>query len=140
MTSRPSSSGSKLPVSEGSLQGPAKRQRLSAGTPEGGQANKPMHIGQMSSARADQEGRQMATVCVDYLEARVSKENFVNIQQAIGGLVDELPKQGFTTWLIDTYRQKELPLWYARTRRPGTGWVVRYEQGGTQKGLLCAQF
>ena len=62
MTSRPSSSGSKLPVSEGSLQGPAKRQRLSAGTPEGGQANKPMYIGQLSSARADQERRQMVTV------------------------------------------------------------------------------
>jgi len=32
----------------------------------------------------------MAIVCVGYLEAQVSKENFVNIQQAIGGLVDEL--------------------------------------------------
>jgi hypothetical protein len=69
----------------------------------------------------------MAIVCVGYLEAQVSKGNFVNIQQAIGGLVDELPKEGFTSRLIDTYQQKELPLWYSRTRRPGTGWIVRYQ-------------
>jgi len=67
----------------------------------------------------------MAIVCVVYLEAQVFKENFVNIQQAIGGLVDEL--QGFTSRLINTYRQKELPLCYATTRRPRTGWVVRYQ-------------
>ena len=127
MKSRPGSSGSKLPVSEGPLQGPVKRQRLSGGTPEGGQVNKPTYIGQLGSARAAQEGLHMAIVCVGYLEAQVSKENFVNIQQVIGGLVDELPKKGFTSRLIDTYRQKELPLWYARTRRPGTGWIVRYQ-------------
>jgi hypothetical protein len=33
-------------------------------------------------------------LCVGYLEAQVSKENSVNIQQAIGGLMDELPKGG----------------------------------------------
>lgn len=124
---RPGSSGSKFPVSEGPLQGPAKHQRLSSGTPEGGQANRSTHIGQLTSARAAQEGLQMAIVCVGYLEAQVSKENFVNIQQAIGGLVDELLKEGFTSRLIDSYRQKEPPLWYARTRRPRTGWVVRYQ-------------
>jgi hypothetical protein len=69
----------------------------------------------------------MAIVCVGYLEAQVSKENFVNIQQAIGGLVDELLKEGFTSRLSNTYQQKELPLCYARTRRSRTGWVVRYQ-------------
>jgi hypothetical protein len=69
----------------------------------------------------------MAIVCDGYLETQVSKKNFVNIQQAIGGLWDELPKKGFTSRLINTYQQKELPLWYARMRRPGTGWVVRYQ-------------
>jgi len=41
----------------------------------------------------------MAIVCDGYLETQVSKENFVNIQQAIGGLWDELPKKGFTSRL-----------------------------------------
>jgi hypothetical protein len=86
-----------------------------------------MYIGQLSSAKAAQEGLQTAIVCVDYLEAQVSKENFVNIQQAIGWLVDELCKEGFTSRLTDTYWQKELPLWYATMRRPGTVWVVRYQ-------------
>ena len=61
--------------------------------------NRSIHIGQLSSARAAQEGLQMAIVCVGYLEAQVSQENFVNIQQARGGLVDELLKEGFTSRL-----------------------------------------
>jgi hypothetical protein len=38
-----------------------------------------------------------------YPEIKVSKEDFVGIQRAIGGLVDELPEEGFTPRLIDTY-------------------------------------
>jgi hypothetical protein len=45
----------------------------------------------------------MAVVCDCYPEIKVSKENFVGIQRAIGGLVDELPEEGFTPKLIDTY-------------------------------------
>ena len=37
----------------------------------------------------------MAIVCESYPEVQVSKDNFTNIQQAIGGLVDELPEEGF---------------------------------------------
>jgi hypothetical protein len=48
----------------------------------------------------------MAIVCNSYLEAWVSKENFVNIQLAIGGLVDGLPEEGFTPRLINTYCAK----------------------------------
>ena len=62
-----------------------------------------MYIGQLSSARAAQEGLRMAIFCVGYLEAQVSKQNFVNIQQAIGGLVDELSKERFNSRLIDAY-------------------------------------
>jgi hypothetical protein len=45
----------------------------------------------------------MAIVCDSYPEIKVSKENFVGIQRAIGGLVDELPEEGFTPRFIDTY-------------------------------------
>ena len=69
MKRRQGSSGSKLPVSEGPLRDLPKCQRLSGGTPEGRQANRPMHIGQLSSARAAQEGLWMDIVCVGYLEA-----------------------------------------------------------------------
>jgi len=34
----------------------------------------------------------MAIVCDGYPEIQVSRENFVGIQQTIGGLVDELPE------------------------------------------------
>jgi hypothetical protein len=48
----------------------------------------------------------MAIVCNGYTEDQVYKENFINIQRAIGGLVDELPEEGFTSRSIDTYRAK----------------------------------
>jgi hypothetical protein len=44
----------------------------------------------------------MAIVCDGYLEFQVSRENFVNIQRTIGGLVDGLPGEGFTPKLLDT--------------------------------------
>jgi hypothetical protein len=40
----------------------------------------------------------MAIICDGYAEAQVSKENFINIQRAIGKLVDELHEEGFTSW------------------------------------------
>jgi hypothetical protein len=48
----------------------------------------------------------MAIICDGYPKVQVSKENFVNIQRAIGGLVDWLPEEGFTPTLIDTYWAK----------------------------------
>jgi hypothetical protein len=45
----------------------------------------------------------MAIVCDGYPDIKISKENFVGIQRAIGGLVDELPEEGFTPRLIRTY-------------------------------------
>ena len=43
----------------------------------------------------------MAVVCEGYSESQLSKENFTDIQRAIGRLVDELPEEGFTpSWLI----------------------------------------
>ena len=39
----------------------------------------------------------MAIVCEGYPEGQVAKENFINIQQAIGGSVDELHEEGFTS-------------------------------------------
>jgi hypothetical protein len=48
----------------------------------------------------------MAMVCEGYLEAQVSKDNFHNIQRAIGGLVDELPEEGFPPKLVDMFWTK----------------------------------
>ena len=48
----------------------------------------------------------MAVVCDSHPQVQVSKENFVNIQRAIDGLVDGLPEEGFTHKLIDIYRAK----------------------------------
>jgi len=48
----------------------------------------------------------MAIVCEGYLGVQVSRENFVDIQRAICGLVDELPEEVFTPRFIDTYWTK----------------------------------
>jgi len=45
----------------------------------------------------------MAIVCEGYLGVHVSRENFIDIQRVIRGLVDELPEEGFTPRLTDTY-------------------------------------
>ena len=68
----------------------------------------------------------MAIVCDSYPEIKVSKENFVGIQRAIGGLVDELPEEGFAPRLIDTYWAKGAAILVARTSRTGIG-LVRYQ-------------
>lgn len=48
----------------------------------------------------------MAILCDAYPQVQVYKENFVNIQRAIDGIVDGLPEEGFTHKLIDTCRAK----------------------------------
>ena len=45
-------------------------------------------------------------MCEDYLKSQVSREHFVDIQQAIGWLVDELLEEGFTPRLADSYWSK----------------------------------
>jgi hypothetical protein len=48
----------------------------------------------------------VAVVCEDYPREQISRDNFVNIQRAIGWLVDGLPKEGFTPRLVDSYWSK----------------------------------
>jgi len=105
-TAGPESSESKAPS-----QGPRKHQRPSRGTPEGGQAKRLKQAGQPSYARDPREGIRMAIVCDGYPEILISRENFVNIQRAIGGLVDELPEEEFTTSSLILTVPKGQPLW-----------------------------
>jgi hypothetical protein len=85
---------------------PGKRQWPSGGTPEGGQAKRPKQTGQTSYARAAQEGLRVAIVSADYPREQISRDNFTHIQRAIGRLVDELPEEGFTPRLVDSYWSK----------------------------------
>jgi hypothetical protein len=49
----------------------------------------------------------MAIVGEDWPGIQISRENFVDIQWAIGRLVDELPEEGFTLWLVESCWAKE---------------------------------
>ena len=73
---------------------------------EGGQAKRPKQVGQLGYAGVAQEGVQVAVVCENYPESQISKENFTDIQRVIGRLVDELPEEGFTTRLVNSYWAK----------------------------------
>ena len=48
----------------------------------------------------------MVVVCENYPESQISKETFVDTQWAISQLVDELPEEGFTPKLVDSYCAK----------------------------------
>jgi hypothetical protein len=48
----------------------------------------------------------VAVVGVDYPRSSISRENFWDIQRAIGRLVDELPEEGLTPRLVDSYWTK----------------------------------
>ena len=48
----------------------------------------------------------MAILCDGCPGDQVTRENFVGIQRAIGGLLDELPEEGVIPRLIDTYWTK----------------------------------
>ena len=52
----------------------------------------------------------MAIVCEDYPRGQISRDNFVDIQRAIGRLVDGLPEEGFTPRLVDSYWAKGAPI------------------------------
>ena len=86
--------------------GPSKQQKSARGTPKGGQAKRPKQVGQFSYARVAHEGLRVGVVCKNYPESQISKENFTDSQRAISRLVDELPKEGFTPRLADSYWAK----------------------------------
>jgi hypothetical protein len=48
----------------------------------------------------------VAIVREEYPREQVSRDNFVSIERAIGRLVDELPEEGFTPRLVDSYWSK----------------------------------
>jgi hypothetical protein len=48
----------------------------------------------------------VAVVGDDYPRSSTLRENFLNIQWAIGQLVDELPEEGLTPRLVDSYWTK----------------------------------
>jgi hypothetical protein len=75
-------------------------------TPGGRQVKRPKQTGQLSYDRAAQEGIRMTIVCNDHPEAPISKEDFVEIQRAIGRLADRLPEEEFTPRLFNTYWAK----------------------------------
>jgi hypothetical protein len=56
---------------------------------------------------------------------RSPKRTFVDIQWAIGQLVDELPEKGGSAagWLIPVGLRGQ-PLWSARIRKPANGWLL----------------
>jgi hypothetical protein len=45
----------------------------------------------------------VAIVSADYPREQISRDNFADIQRAIGRFVDELPEEGFTPRLVDSY-------------------------------------
>jgi len=61
----------------------------------------------------------MTIVCNGYLDVQVSKENLINIQRAIVGLVGEFPEERFIPKLSVPIGPKGLPSWYSRTRNLG---------------------
>jgi hypothetical protein len=48
----------------------------------------------------------VAVICENYLGTQISRENFLDIQWAIGRLVDELSEEGFMPKLVDSYWAK----------------------------------
>lgn len=67
----------------------------------GGQAKRFKQAGQPSYAIAARS-IPMAIMCDGYPEIQVSRENFINIQRTIGGLVDGLREEGLTLKFLDT--------------------------------------
>jgi hypothetical protein len=88
------------------LPGQSKQQQSAGGTPEGRQAKRPKQLGQLGYARVAREGLRVAVVGEDYPKSQISWENFLDIQRAIGRLVDELPEEGLTPRLADSYWSK----------------------------------
>jgi hypothetical protein len=75
-------------------------------TPADRQAKRPRSSGQPSYARATHEGLRTAIICDGYPKTQVTKDDFGQIQQVIGGLAYGLPEEEFTPKLVDTFWAK----------------------------------
>ena len=96
----PSNSGPKTPEGSRILQSPGNFQRSSGGTHDTGQAKTAGSNGHLSYIKAPQEVVRAVITYDGYPKVQVSKEKFIDIHLAIGGLVDGLPGEGFTPKLI----------------------------------------
>jgi hypothetical protein len=67
---------------------------------------RPKKITQVSNVKAAQEGLRMTIVCNGCLDVQVSKENLINIQRAVDGLVGAFSEDGFIPKLVGTYWAK----------------------------------
>jgi hypothetical protein len=67
---------------------------------------RPKQGGQIGYARAAREGIRVAVICENHPGTQISRENFLDIQRAIGRLVDELPEEEFIPKLVDSYWAK----------------------------------
>jgi hypothetical protein len=70
----------------------------------------------------------MTIICNGYLDVQVSKENLINIQWPIGGLVGAFPEERFIRKLSVLIEPRGLSSWYARTRKPGIGCGAMYQE------------
>ena len=70
----------------------------------------------------------MAIVCEGYLRVQVSRENFIDIQRVIRGLVVVFLKRDSPPGSLIPTGPKGLPLWFAKTMKPRTGWLERYQR------------
>lgn len=111
--------------SQQSLQAPCRHQGSSGGTTKGGQANRTKKCGQLSYVQAAQEGLGTTNICNGYPKVQIFKETVINIQQVIGGLWMSSLRSSPPGSLIPT-GLKELPMFYARTKRPRTGYTAKY--------------
>ena len=114
--------------------GSQKRQRSPGGTPGGGHSKRPKQTEQLSYTRPAQEGVRVAIVCEGCTGDYISRDNFVDLQRAIGRLVDVLPEEDVTQRLFDSYWAKGRPLWFTRIRTPRSGWRVRLWRHGSGPG------
>ena len=79
-------------------------------------------------AQVAQEGLGMTNICNGYPEVQIFKETVINIQQVKGGLwMSSLRRSSPQDSLIPT-GLKELPMFYARTKRPRTGYTAKYQR------------
>jgi len=104
------------------LQGPGKHKRSSGCIPDRRQAKRLTHTGQLSYARLVQ------WVCrwPPYVTS-TQRCTFRRISLTSGGLADGLPEEGFTPSSSIPVQLKGLPPWYAKAKRPVTGWVAMYQ-------------
>jgi len=115
----PWSSGVNLRKVEGSHHAQTSDSGRPGALPRGGGTERPKQFGQLGYARVDREGLRVAVVCENYPESQISKENFTDFRWAIGRHMDELPEDGFTHRLVDSYWAEGRLLWSATTKDQG---------------------